>query len=329
MHQHLWPAPFVEALRRRNRPPRLAGWTLQLEGEPDYAVRPEDHGVARRVSMAGDDGLDLALVSLSSPLGIEWLPESEALELLSAYHEGSLALPRPFGVWAATCLSEIDPRALECVLQRGCVGLQLPATALLDAAGYERCRPLLDVLERRGRPLLIHPGAAPALEGAPSWWAALVPYVQQMHQAWFAFREHGRPRHPRLRVCFAILGGLAPLHGERSAARGGGRGAVDGDVFVETSSYGARAIDATIRVLGVDVVVHGSDRPYTPPPEAGLGDAVTHALLTANPVRLLHGKEVLDEMGDAARPHVGQAGATLPGGQPRRASGALAPRSRY
>jgi hypothetical protein len=34
----------------------------------------------------------------------------------------------------------------------------------------------------------------------------------------------------------------------------------------------------------------------------------------------LHGKEVLDEMGDTARPHVGQAGASLPGRQPRPAS---------
>jgi len=62
---------------------------------------------------------------------------------------------------------------------------------------------------------------------------------------------------------------------------------------------------------------------------AALAYAVTHALLTANPVRLLHGKEVLDGMGDAAGPHVGQAGASLTRRQPRRASGALAPRSRY
>jgi hypothetical protein len=112
-----------------------------------------------------------------------------------------------------------------------------------------------------------------------------------MHQAWFAFRTYGRPCHPRLRVCFAILAGLAPLHGERSAARGAGRGVVDGDAFVETSSYGPRAIDATVRVLGIDVIVHGSDRPYAPPPAAMLGKAAENALLTANPIRLLDGEK--------------------------------------
>ena len=44
-------------------------------------VRPEDHGVARRVSMAGGDGLDLALVSLSSPLGIEDMAPEVAVPL--------------------------------------------------------------------------------------------------------------------------------------------------------------------------------------------------------------------------------------------------------
>jgi hypothetical protein len=123
----------------------------------------------------------------------------------------------------------------------------------------------------------------------------MVAYVQQMHQAWFAFKVHGRPRHPRLRVCFAILAGLAPLHGERFAARGGARGIVDADAFVETSSYGPRAIDSTVRVLGIDVVVLGSDRPYAPPPAAALGQAADHAIRTTNPLRLLWG-----EKGDAA-----------------------------
>jgi hypothetical protein len=290
VHQHLWPSAFVEAMRRRQAPPRLVGWTLELDGEPPYEVCPADHDVRNRSAAAQQDGVDLALVSLSSPLGIEWLPPEEATPLLEAYHQGSLALPSPFGTWASTCLTEIDPGALLNALDRGCVGLQLPATALLDACGYERCRPLLEVLERADRPLLVHPGQAGGASSGPSWWAALVPYVQQMHQAWFAFRTYGRPCHPRLRVCFAILAGLAPLHGERCATRGGGRGVVDAGAFVETSSYGPRAIDATVRVLGIDVIVHGSDRPYAPPPAAMLGAAAAHALLTANPIRLLHGE---------------------------------------
>ena len=41
-------------------------------------------------------------------------------------------------------------------------------------------------------------------------------------------------------------------------ARGGTASAVDPLTFVETSSYGTQAVDATIRVLGIDVVCFGS-----------------------------------------------------------------------
>jgi hypothetical protein len=291
VHQHIWPPALVELLRSRTAPPHLDGWTLRLAGEPPYRVDPADHDIAARTRLAADDGLDLALVSLSSPLGIEHLPPAEAAPLLAAFHDGALALPAPFAVWASCCLPAPDPDAVERELRRGCVGLQLPATALLDAAGWARCAPLLDVLTRHDKPLLVHPGAAPPTAGTPPWWPALVPYVQQMHTSWFAFRTFGRTRHPRLRVCFAALAGLAPLHGERLAARGGGRGEIDFDVFYDTSSYGTRAVDALVRDVGIDVVVSGSDRPYAPLVIPDLGaDAAVHALRTANPARLLHGR---------------------------------------
>ncbi|MGA4879203.1 amidohydrolase [Streptomyces lydicamycinicus] len=293
VHQHIWPPEFLALLRSRTAPPRLDGWTLHLPGEPPYAVDAADHDIAARARLARTDGLDLALVSLSSPLGIEYLPPTEAAPLLSAFHDGALDLPAPFGVWASACLSapEPDAAALRRELARGCVGLQLPATALLDAAGWDRCAPLLDVVAEQDKPLFVHPGAAPTAEPtAPAWWPALVPYVQQLHASWFAFRAFGRPRHPDLRVCFAALAGLAPLHGERLVARGGGRdrGRVDCRAFYETSSYGTRAVDALVRAVGIDVVVSGSDRPYAAPVLPDLGaDAAVHALRHANPARLL------------------------------------------
>ncbi|MFI7099683.1 amidohydrolase [Streptomyces sp. NPDC050161] len=292
VHQHIWPAEFTALLRARSAPPRLDGWTLHLPGEAPYAVDPADHDTGARQRLARADGLDLALVSLSSPLGIEYLPPGEADPLLAAFHDGALALPAPFGVWASPCLSvpRPDPGPVRRLLARGCAGLQLPATALLDAAGWQRCAPLIDAVAELDLPLFIHPGAAPTAGAAPAWWPALVPYVQQLHASWFAFRAFGRPRHPRLRVCFAALAGLAPLHGERLAARGGGldRGRVDTDAFYETSSYGTRAVDALVRAVGIDVVVSGSDRPYATPTDPDLGaEAARHALRTVNPARLL------------------------------------------
>jgi hypothetical protein len=293
VHQHVWPPSLIAALRARRAPPCLRGWRLVLPAGAEHAVDPRDHDPGLRSWQADADGIDLALVSLSSALGIELLAPAQAAELLSAYHEGALELPDRFGAWASACLTEIDPAALERELDRGFAGLQLPAGALCDRAGYDRVGPLLDVLERRAAPLLIHPGlpAAPPA-GAPSWWPAVVDYVAQMHASWYALRAHGRPRRPRLRVCFTLLAGLAPLHGERFAARAGHRTVVDPLAFVETSSYGTRAIDATVRVLGIDVLINGSDRPYARPSEPELGAAARHALRCANPRRLLQAEEV-------------------------------------
>jgi hypothetical protein len=304
VHQHVWPDALIESLRARHRPPRMRGWTLELAGEPDYDVDPRAHDTDERAKLARHDGLDLALVSLSSPLGIELLRPDEAGELIDAYHEGALALPDPFGAWAAACLTDVDAGALAKELERGFVGLQLPATALLDAAGYENAGPLLEVLEGAGLPLMIHPGSVTpggaTTTDRPPWWSAIVTYVQQMHAAWFAFRVHGRPRHPRLRVCFAMLAGLAPLHSERVAARAGDRSVVDPDVFLDVSTYGTRAADATVRVLGIDALVNGSDRPYADPVSLELGPAALHAIRSANAMRLLYPKEVFDDLAIAS-----------------------------
>jgi hypothetical protein len=299
IHQHLWPPALVVALRARRNPPRLRGWTLELDREPDYVVDPSQHDPDVRAGEARGDGLGLAIVSLSSPLGIEFLPVDEGTDLLDAYHDGALALPSPFRAWAATSLTHIDPTDLAHQLDRGFVGLQLPATTLLDDRGYGRVAPLLGLLQHRNRPLFIHPGPASFAwfdaRNAPAWWPAVVDYVQQMHAAWYAFRALGRPRYPRLRVCFAMLAGLAPLHGERFQARSGERTILDRQAFLEISSYGTRTIDAIVRVLGIDVLVNGSDRPYGEPVDSSLGDAAQFALCCANPSRLLDLKEVTDD----------------------------------
>lgn len=289
-HQHLWPAAFVEALRARTMPPRLEGWTLLVDGEPPYQMDPTDHDVEARRAREVREGNDQVLVSLSSPLGIEHLPFDEARDLIEIWHSSATLLSNPFRVWAATPVTGFDIEGLRNILLHERVaGLQVPATAMADPSAIRRLAPLLNVLEAVDRPLLVHPGPAPLTTDTPSWWPALVPYVSQLHASWLAWHAVGRGRHPRLRVAFVALAGLAPLHHERLVARGGEFGAVDPLIYYETSSYGTTAIDATVRVVGVDPIVHGSDRPYAEPRDPGLGQAFTHALFSANPQHLLNG----------------------------------------
>ena len=292
VHQHLWPPEFLDALRSRRHPPRLDGWTLLLDGEPAYEIDPRAHDPVRRADQAVADDLDSVLVASAASLGIADLPPDEAAELALAWHEGALALPEPFRPWATAGVVDPDPAALRDALLAGCVGLELPADALATPAAVERLGDLLSTLELAGAPLLVHPGPARPgpPSGAPAWWAPVVGYVQQLHAAWWAWwawREVGASSFPALRICFCALAGLAPLHDERHRSRGGDDRPVDPRLFLEISSYGPRAVDATIRALGVDVLCLGSDRPYAAPPALSMGEQVDHALRVTNPARLL------------------------------------------
>lgn len=291
-HQHVWSDPFVEALRARSIPPRLVGWTLHVTGQLPYLVSPTDHDLVARTELEGRVGIGRALVSMSSPLGVEHLPADESAGLLEAWHDGAVALGGPFEVWAAVNVTDPDVATLSAVLARDrVVGLQLPATALADGHAVQRMGEVLSVLEDSGLPLLVHPGpVAPHPHGSPSWWPAVVPYVAQLHAAWFAWHVAGRAAHPALRVAFVALAGLAPLHHERMTARGGALGQIDPNTYYESSSYGPRAVDAVVRVVGVDAVVHGSDRPYADSVDPGLGAAFTEAMFVTNPHHLLTGR---------------------------------------
>ncbi len=288
VHQHLWPAELVEQLRRRSRPPMLRGWTLHTAGEAPFDIHPADHDPQRRAGL--DPHLSRALVSLSAPLGIEQLPVPEAAPLLDAWHRGVLDLPGPFASWASSSTIDPDLDGLKGLLTGGFVGLQVPAGTLATPSAIERSAPTLRLCEQLNRPVLVHPGpvTSPAA-GRPDWWAALVDYPAQLQAAWWSWHVAGRGQFPQLRVCFVAGGGLAALHHERWTARARRRFVVDHDVFVDTSSYGRQAIDALVRVLGVDGVVLGSDRPYADARDLHLGAAAQHAVDTVNPQRLLEG----------------------------------------
>jgi hypothetical protein len=296
VHQHLLGQPLIAELARRREAPRLirrrGGWTFRVPGEPDSLLSLEATDARLRREELRGDGVDRALVALSSALGVETLPADEALPLLEAYQRGIEALPASFGAWGAVQLEAPDPDDVDALLARGAAGISLPATALATPAALERVGPLLARLEAHNAPLFVHPGpvaaAGPVHEALPQWWPALTDYVAQMQAAWLAFAYAGRHAHPRLRVLFAMLAGGAPLQLERLGARGGPAGAVrDPLTFYDTSSYGPHMLRAAIAVVGAGQLVYGSDRPVleplVPPGDTALG----HALLRVNPSRLL------------------------------------------
>jgi hypothetical protein len=291
VHQHLWTEPLLQALADRAELPfvrREHGLTvLYLACERPYVIDTSSEAPARRAALVERDGLDQAVICLSSPLGIEALPREQSLPLLDAYHDGALSLDRPFAVWGAVALHDPDPADVDRALERGCIGVSLPAGALSSVEALARVRPLLARLALRGAPLFVHPGPGPSPDrrvdpgvgetslGDPLWWTALTRYVAGMHAAWLAFHAAGRAEHPKLRVVFSMLAGLAPLHAERLSSRGG-PGSDGGDplIFYDTSSYGPAAVRMLEAVVGPGQLLYGSDRPVVEPGELGMPSAL-------------------------------------------------------
>ena len=290
VHQHLWPPELIDALRARQHPPRLDGWTLLLDGEPPYDVTPDDHLTTARRALDGGR----IVLGLSSPLGIEDLPADEGAPLLDAWHDGAAALRPDFDAWVSVNRQDPDLDGAAKLLADGFVGAADAGHLAVDpgksgATGATCLRLRRPRTDRSSfTPVLSHRSADPD-DVRPSWWAAVVDYPSQMLAAWWSWHAVGRSLFPDLRICFAAGAGLAPVHHERFLARGGRPLVVDQNTFVDTSSYSRQGVDSLIRVLGVDPIVIGSDRPYGRPFVTDQGDALDQAFRHTNPLRLLEG----------------------------------------
>lgn len=271
VHQHVWPQRVVDVLRARSEPPLLDGDLLVTE-DGSFVVDVDAHLPEARLALLDEEEIDVALVSLQPTLG-----PSE--DVVAAYHEGMAEVAGP----------RLRPLAYAAV-RDGFAGASLPARDLLD---LERVAPLLEELERRSQILFVHPGAGGAVAGTPEWWSPVVDYTAQMQTAFAVWLWQGSERWPRLRVLFALLAGGAPFQLERLAARGlDVRRALAGEVYLDTSSYGPRALEFCFSLYGVDRLVHGSDTPVLEPRSSlravrSFGDAVAAALCHDNPTRLL------------------------------------------
>jgi 6-methylsalicylate decarboxylase len=277
LHQHIWTTPLMDALARRDCYPfvrRNDGvCVLHLAGEPSCVIDEAAESAASRTRLLDIDGVDLAAVAISSPIGIETLAPDQAHELIEAYLDGVLALGDRFVAWGPIGIQRPDPADVDAVLARGCVGISLPSAALADLDAFEAIWPVVERVQELGAPLFVHPGGFAARQPSlsdPLWWTALTSYVSDIQAAWLTFVTHGRRELPRLKVLFAMLAGGAPLQTERLTARGGPSFDLhDPLTFYDTSSYGPMVIEAMAAWLGPDRLVYGSDRPVIEPVHSG------------------------------------------------------------
>jgi 6-methylsalicylate decarboxylase len=272
-HQHAWTNEVVDLLERRATAPKLRGRRLVLPAGGEFVVDPDSYAPAVRLEELRRAGLDAAVVSLP--------PTSEPTpDLVDAWHESALRL-------VGSSRGRLIPLAYRCA-RPGFAGAIVSAPDLADLNCLD---PLLGQLEAAEQILFVHPGpASPALYG---WWSAGVAYTCQMQAAYAAWVAGGVARWPRLRVVFALLGGGAPFQVERLVRRGLAASAPFApNIWFESSSYGARALELALQTFGAGRLLFGSDAPIDRAIDARrvvarFGPSLETQMLVSNPAHAL------------------------------------------
>ncbi len=280
LHQHLLPEALIDALARRPARPRArpatgAGWRWSSRASRASALRPRRPRPRGARRDAERDGVDRVVVSLSTALGIEALPAAEAAPLLDAFNAASSS-----SAARSSCGAPRRPPATSTRCSTRARAASRSRRARSRARSTGASAPLLDRLEARDAPLFVHPGPGRRRRRR----ARLVAGADGLRRA----DERGLARVRRLgpRPPPAPARGVRDARRPRPAARRAARRRAaarrrpihDPLVWFDSSSYGARTLDSMLRMVGVDRLVHGSDRPViaAPGPRASATRWSTH-----------------------------------------------------
>jgi 6-methylsalicylate decarboxylase len=281
-HQHLWPEAFVSALQARTDPPFLSQGEL-VTNEGRFAIDLAAHQPEARIRTLDRDGIDVAVLSLQTTLGLGLLDHAARDELEELWADEVRGIVSSSG---GRFLALAPSR-----VHSGFAGVSLGASCLLD---LDRASPALDAAAEQGCIVFVHPEVGDPPPGTePGWWAWALGYTAQMQAAYLAWLGSGRERWPTLRIVFAILAGGAPFQLERLAHRGVNvRSALDPNVFFDVATFGRRAIELVIETFGVHQLVYGSDTPVVDPGPTlaairGFGESVAYVLQTETATELL------------------------------------------
>ena len=269
VHQHLWPDELVDRLRRPDAGRRTCAagrCTPTANRRTTWTRRTRRRGPDRRGPRGGGGHRLPQPLRAARDRGAA-APRGRSRSSTPGT-AGSASCPDHFRAWAS-----VPVRATP--TSTGCAACSATTASSACSCRPPTCsRPF--AWERLGRGAARRRGRrqagvrAPRAESRAAWSTATCPAGGRRWSATpRSCRRPGGAGTPFAAgrcsrgcgCCFGAGAGLAPVHHERHALRGGTAQPVDPDVFVDTSGTGPRALEAVVRVLGIDALVLGSDRP--------------------------------------------------------------------
>lgn len=325
-HAHWVPEELASALRERTVPPHIKTTDDGEQFQMPVGGLPFDDtftDLAARVQFMDEYGIKTQVLSLPCLFGLDSRPASEALPLLRIFNDATSDVVGSnagrFGGLASLSFDDIEIAAQEYRRVRrelGLLGAIVPINYFLSIDGVGALKPLLDMANREGGHLFLHPGRRPdeadAMDAAgtdrypDSVMARRQLEIQHQVAAamvtllWGGFAD----KYQGFSVHVANMGGTLPLVVERMDYTSRLRThepvlpstrVKDSKVMVDCSSMGPIAITAAVATFGAQNILFGTDHPIYRSEwqldavgNADISDADRRAILYENGARLLN-----------------------------------------
>jgi uncharacterized protein len=287
LHAHWIPPALADALRERRAAPRIEPGRdgerfIGFRGNRPYGPALGD--LETRRDLMRHAGIAMQLLSLPGLFGVDSLPAAESLPLVSAFNDSAAdasgADPEHLAAIAALPLADVP--AACCELDRahalGLIGAILPADGFVTRIAAERFRPLFEIGNHLNSHFFIHPGPVgpqPERElrksGEDNAWQRHIVLETQARLSQvittLELTDYLDP-FPNVTVQVTNLGGTIPFLTERMDEVA--RIEMTGEplpsarlrrCYVDTASFGPRAIELAVACFGTERVVLGTDCP--------------------------------------------------------------------
>jgi predicted TIM-barrel fold metal-dependent hydrolase len=287
-HAHWIPPKLAELLRSRQAVPRIERVEDGERFVGSYGSRPFDAGLADieiRRELMKQHRVSKQVLSLAGLFGVDCLPADESAPLVAAFNEEAAQIcrlePESFVALAALPLADSERACyeLERAHKLGLRGAILPASGFVSLAAAKPFGAVFAVGNRLRSHFFIHPGPlAPVPEKNlraerdedNAWQRRIVLETQAVLSSVMMTLNLTNffDPYPNVTVQVANLGGTIPFVLERmdevhraDVADGPPPSRHMGRCYVDTASFGPRAIELAVACYGADRILLGTDCP--------------------------------------------------------------------
>ncbi len=305
MHSHFY-GGLVEGLRRRVARPSVttdANGRLVLNAMTASTVMSSGYtDLGARRAFMKRAGISKQLLTFPGALGVDVMPVAEARDIVRDFNDHLADVCRTsggtfvgLGGLPLADMAEAAKEMRRLRLTLGLVGAILPGNYFLSANAADLLRPALSVANEVGALIMVHPGLMPGeLPPAPYGDSSVLRASALNLQASLAqmaltvLTNGFLDLFPNIVFQVVNLGGTLPFIIERMEAIGASRAlpvnvtaAMLRRLVYDSASLGPRALETTVKVIGGDRIMLGTDYPIFEPTDV-LGSIASAAISAAD-----------------------------------------------